>query len=319
MRYLDARYYSLVTISTYIYLLSSYIISRHPSSDGRSLTRSLPLGKNKTQTFSLVTSRISLPTCSPDSITWIKTSNPEAATHTPLAKAAKENNPKEKAAVEDAVKVKERAKTKAKAVPLQATTISSNHSSGLAYMNARHRQWSTSIPPQTAMTQWTPTLDHNLRIDHNNLPQIVRSFAYTAPMPPTIRKPATPTPTRSYTTIAPTTGSTFPIMEVNVASCQTMRNTHINKNKHAFLPTVHRAATTQSNLSVTPRSLKRGGNTNDVRRHLRGCTGRLTSLAPSLACIIRPTSLLHHLRGCHLYNSTHRTLFIAYSPSSLPT
>ncbi len=50
-----------------------------------------------------------------------------------------ENNPKEKAAVEDVVKVKERAKTKAKAVPWPATTISSNHSSGLVYMNARHK------------------------------------------------------------------------------------------------------------------------------------------------------------------------------------
>ena len=255
--------------------------SASPFIAGRSLTRSLHRGKNKTQTSSLATSWISLPTCSPDSLTWIKTSNPEAATHTPLAKAVKENNQKEKAAVEDAVKVKERAKTKAKAVPWQATTILSNPSSGRAYMNARHRQSSTSSPPLTARTHWTPTLDRNLRIDHNNLPQIVRSFAYTAPMPPTIRKPATPTPTRSYTTIAPTTGSTFPIMEVNVVSCPTMRNTHMHKNKHAFLPTVHRAATTQSNLSVNPRSLKRGENTNDVRRHLRGCTGRLTSPAPS--------------------------------------
>ena len=104
-------------------------------------------------------------------------------------------------------------------------------------MNARHRQWSTSTPPQTAMTQWTLTLDRKLRIDHTNRPQIVRSCEpqYTAPMPPTIRKPATPTQTRSYTTIAPTTGSTFHTMEVNVGSCQTTRNTHINKNKHAFL------------------------------------------------------------------------------------
>jgi hypothetical protein len=105
--------------------------------------------------------------------------------HTPLAKAAKEN-PKEKAAGGAAAKVKERAKTTAKGAHSQTTTNLSNHSSDHAYTNAEHRQWSTSIPLQTATTLLTPTLDHKLRIDHNNLPQIVRSFACTVPAPPRI-------------------------------------------------------------------------------------------------------------------------------------
>jgi hypothetical protein len=113
---------------------------------------------------------------------------------------------------------------------------------------------STSIPLQTATTLSTQTLDRNPRIDHTNLPQIVRSFACMAPTPPKNRSPATPTPTRTYTTTAPTTGSTFHTMKANVASCPTTSHIRINKNKHAYRPTVHRAATTQSNLSALPRS-----------------------------------------------------------------
>jgi hypothetical protein len=106
----------------------------------KTLTRSSPLGKNRTQTSSPATSKTSPITFSPDSTIWIKTSIPEAATHTQLAKAAKENNPKEKAASGDAAKVKERAKTTAKAVHSQTTTNLSNHSSHYAYTNAKHRQ-----------------------------------------------------------------------------------------------------------------------------------------------------------------------------------
>jgi hypothetical protein len=75
----------------------------------------------------------------PDLTTWIKTSSPEAETHTPLAKAAKENQ-KAKDAGGVAVKAKERAKTTAKGAPSQTTTDLSNHSSDHAYTNAKHRQ-----------------------------------------------------------------------------------------------------------------------------------------------------------------------------------
>ncbi len=99
-----------------------------------------------------------------------------------------------------------------------------------------------------------PTFDRNPRIDHTNRLQIARSFACMAPTPPNTRSPATLTPTARYTTTALTTGSIFHIMEVNVASCPTTRHIHTNKSKHAYRPTVNRAATTQSNLNAHPRS-----------------------------------------------------------------
>jgi hypothetical protein len=242
------HYDSLASFMQHYANIAKIKLSASLSSAGRNSTRLSPRGKNRTQTSSPATSRTSPRTFSPDSTTWIKTSSPEAETHTPLAKAAKED-PKEKAAAKVKARAKTKAKTKAKGAHSQTTTNSSSHSSDHAYTNADHRQWSTSIPLQTAMTLLTPTLDHKLCIDHNNLPQIVRSFACTVPPPPPISQPATPTPTRRYTTTAPTTDSTF--HTIYGGQCRVMSNgeSYTYQQRQARLPS---DCSPRSNDAVEP-------------------------------------------------------------------
>jgi hypothetical protein len=125
----------------------------------------------------------------------------EAATHT-LPDEERTSTPKAKAAD----KAKE--KIKARDAHSPTTNTLSNQLSAHAYTSAKRKPSKSPNCPMTATTPWTPTLARKLRTNHDNRPQVARSFVCTAQTPLMSPKPATPTPIQRSNTIARTTAST---------------------------------------------------------------------------------------------------------------